>query len=154
WANFQRSHQCPDGWPQIRTLVGKMRGMTLFVDLRANVVGGPCASEATTWDGEHLLNLDDFDRRVQGRDLVFFAHGYGVDRNDALSVSSTLESSCRMPSTFTFIGILWPGDSQYFGYRSPFEFSDAQLSGRVLARFLDDHATEAASLSFVAHSLG
>lgn len=128
----------------------------LFIDLRASVSGGICAEEATFWeDGTVLLAASDFASRVQGKDLVLATHGFNVGRNSGVESLKRWNLRCKLPGSSLFIGILWPGDSQFLPVLDyPIEGNEAIKSGRLLARTLNKLATGAASLSLVSHSLG
>ena len=130
--------------------------MTLFVDLRATPSGGICASEATAWDdGTRPVSTAEFASRVSGRHVVLATHGFNVNRESGINALLNWEQHCRFPGDMLFIGVLWPGDSRYFPVVDyPFEGDEAITSGRLLARFVNEHADGAASISFVSHSLG
>jgi pimeloyl-ACP methyl ester carboxylesterase len=130
--------------------------MTLFIDLRATPSGGICATEATVWDeGRTLVATDDFLSRIQGRDLILATHGFNVSRADGIKALSSWDTLCQLPPSALFIGVLWPGDSRYLPVLDyPFEGNEAITSGQLLARFLNQNANSAASVSLVSHSLG
>jgi hypothetical protein len=130
--------------------------MTLFIDLRATPSGGICASEATLWDdGTQAVTAGDFASRIRGRDLILATHGFNVGRASGIESLSAWGRLLKLPATTLFIGILWPGDSRFFPVVDyPFEGDEAIASGRLLARFLNENAGGAASLSLVSHSLG
>jgi hypothetical protein len=130
--------------------------MTLFIDLRATPSGGVCARDATLWeDGTRPVSASEFASRIGGRDVILATHGFNVSRKDGLGSLSTWSQLCRFPPAAVFVGVLWPGDSRYFPVVDyPFEGDEAIASGRLLAWFLNEHAGDAASLSFISHSLG
>jgi hypothetical protein len=130
--------------------------VTLFVDLRATPSGGICAAEATMWDdGTRPVSAADFVARISGLDLILATHGFNVDRAHGISVLSTWSQLFQLPASSLFIGVLWPGDSQFLPVLDyPVEGSEAIASGKVLAGFLNQQAAAAASVSFVSHSLG
>ncbi len=130
--------------------------MTLFVDLRATPSGGICASEATAWDdGTRPVSAAEFASRASGRHVILVTHGFNVNRESGINALLNWEQHCRFPGDMLFIGVLWPGDSRYFPVVDyPFEGDEAITSGRLLARFVNEHADGAASISFVSHSLG
>ena len=130
--------------------------MTLFIDLRATPSGGICAKEATLWEnGTKPIATDEFDSRVRGFDLVLATHGFNVSRGAGIKALSLWAQALQLPPTSVFIGVLWPGDSKFFPVISyPFEGDEAIASGRLLAGFLNREAGNAASISFVSHSLG
>jgi hypothetical protein len=130
--------------------------VTLFIDLRATPSGGIVAADATVWeDGTHAISAAEFGQRVRGLDLLLAAHGFNVDRQHGIEALSKWSQLCELPASSLFVGVLWPGDSQFFPVIDyPFEGSEAIASGKLLAGFLNENATSAASLSFVSHSLG
>ncbi len=130
--------------------------MTLFVDLRATPNGGICAQEASVWDdGDVSLSLDDFAERVTGRDVLLAAHGFNVDRDAGITTLSSWSQACTLPESTLFVGVLWPGDSRYLPILDyPIEGPEAISSGKLLASLLNRYACNAASVSFVSHSLG
>ena len=130
--------------------------MTLFIDLRATPSGGIGAAEATVWDdGTQLVSRGDFSARVRGLDLLLATHGFNVDRHHGIQALTDWSQLCQLPASTLFVGVLWPGDSQFLPVIDyPFEGSEAISSGTLLASFLNENAAGAASLSFVSHSLG
>lgn len=130
--------------------------MTLFIDLRATPSGGVCAKEATLWEhGTKPVATREFAERIRGRDLVLATHGFNVSRGEGVKSLSLWAQACRLPPSSLFIGVLWPGDSKFFPVISyPFEGDEGIASGRLLAAFLNREAAQAASMSFVSHSLG
>ncbi len=130
--------------------------MTLFIDLRATPSGGICAAEATAWDaGTTAVSPDTFRDRIRGRDIILATHGFNVSRDDGITALSGWDQLCHLPPSALFIGVLWPGDSRYLPVLDyPIEGNEAISSGRLLARFLNQHADGAASISLVSHSLG
>jgi len=130
--------------------------VTLFIDLRATPNGGICAAEPTIWDdGIHPVSASELGARVRGLDLLLATHGFNVDRRHGIQALSDWSQLCQLPASSLFVGVLWPGDSQFLPVIDyPFEGSEAISSGKLLAGFLNDNAAGAASLSFVSHSLG
>jgi len=130
--------------------------MTLFIDLRAGACGGICAPEASVWeDGTTLLSVTEFRSRVRGRDLVLATHGFNVSRQDGIDALSNWSRLMSLSGSDLFVGVLWPGDSRYLPVLDyPAEGDEAIASGRLLARFLNEYAGSAASVSLVSHSLG
>jgi len=128
----------------------------LFIDLRASASGGIPAEQAAVWDeGSRLVTADEFAARVRGLDVVFAAHGFNVDRGHGIQALTSWSKRCTLPSGSLLAGVLWPGDSAFLPVLDyPAEGLEAIRSGRLLARFLDQYATGAASLSLVSHSLG
>lgn len=130
--------------------------MTLFIDLRATPSGGLPAEEATLWDdGNRPVAVSEFMARIRGRDVVLATHGFNVGRAAGVAALSRWSQRFQLSGAFLFVGVLWPGDSHYFPILDyPVEGAVAIQSGRLLARFLNQNALNAASVSFVSHSLG
>lgn len=127
----------------------------LFIDLRSSADGGDCAFDASVWDERVLLADSDFSARVQRRDVILVAHGFNVNRSDAMLALARWNSFMQLPDSCLCIGVLWPGDARFLHVVDyPFEGDEAIASGQLLARFVNAHAGGAASLSLVSHSLG
>jgi hypothetical protein len=130
--------------------------VTLFVDLRATATGGVVAAEASLWDGGAIqLPSERFGSLAQGRDVLLATHGFNVSREHGINALSRWSALLALPPSALFVGVLWPGDSAFLPVIDyPFEGQEAIQAGRLLARFLAQQAGQAASLSFVSHSLG
>jgi Alpha/beta hydrolase of unknown function (DUF900) len=130
--------------------------MTLFIDLRATPSGGICAAEASLWDDGVLpVSIADFVARIRGLDLVLATHGFNVDRDHGIRALTAWSKDLQLSGSSLFIGVLWPGDSQFFPIIDyPVEGSEAISSGQLLAGFLNQQAAGAGSISLVSHSLG
>lgn len=130
--------------------------MTWFLDLRASSVGGVTSSEVVLRQGAgRCTDLRGFLEQVQGRDVLLGTHGFNVNRLDGVASLSKWESLLTLGPNAVFIGILWPGDSRWMPVLDyPFEDQEAITSALLLAPFLNRYFNEAASLSFVSHSLG
>ena len=130
--------------------------MTLFIDLRAIPSGGITAEEATLWDDGVLpVPISDFASRIRGRDIILCAHGFNVGRASGVAALSHWNDLFLLSGAALFVGVLWPGDSRFLPILDyPVEGEVAIQSGRLLARFLNQNAGNAASVSFVSHSLG
>lgn len=130
--------------------------MTWFLDLRASRVGGIPASEVALRNGaDQCLNFREFLELVSGRDVLFGSHGFNVDRDDGITKLSGWESLLNLEPKALFVGVLWPGDSRWIPVLDyPFEDHEAIVCAQLLAPFVDKYFGEAASLSFVSHSLG
>src|SRR5262249_12774996 len=129
--------------------------MTIFIDLRAGDVGGLCAHDAAVWQDGKTVSGDGFADLVPGQDLVLATHGFNVHRASGKQSLSDWEELCTLRAGCLFVGVLWPGDSKYLPVLDyPAEGDEAITSGRLLSKFLNDHASGAASVSFASHSLG
>lgn len=129
--------------------------MTIFIDLRAGDVGGLCAHDAAVWQDGKTVSGDGFADLVRGQDLVLATHGFNVNRASGKQSLSDWEKLCTLRAGCLFVGVLWPGDSKYLPVLDyPAEGDEAITSGRLLSKFLNDHASGAASVSFASHSLG
>ena len=130
--------------------------MTLFIDLRASGKGGIVADEAQAWiDGVTPVTSEDFAQRVRGRDVFLATHGFNVDRQDGIDSLSLWNRRCSPPVNALFVGVLWPGDSQWLPFVNyVYAGSEAISSGKLLATYLNKNAAMAQSLAFFSHSLG
>jgi pimeloyl-ACP methyl ester carboxylesterase len=92
---------------------------------------------------------------VHGRDVLLGVHGFNVNRAEGIDHISHWEDLLDVTSNEVFCGVLWPGDSRWLPVLDyPIEGGEAIQSGRMLAKYLNEHFSDAASLSFVSHSLG
>jgi hypothetical protein len=134
--------------------------MTIFLDVRLNPVGGPLASavainEFTDAGVYQTLDLPGFLSAVQGRDVLLATHGFNVNRENGITGLNNWHTLLQVPENVVFVGILWPGDSALVhGIDYPVEPGVADHAAPLLARFFDDHLTDAATISFASHSLG
>lgn len=130
--------------------------MTIFLDLRAQSVGGDPASEVTIRDSNgKILGIDFLADYISGKDVLLATHGFNVNRQDGVDAFTFWEKWLSLGESFAYIGVLWPGDSRWLPVIDyPFEGDEAIRSGKLLAPFLNDHLAEAVSLSFASHSLG
>jgi hypothetical protein len=129
--------------------------MTLFVNLRASPVGGIVADQARAWDDAVPLAPEAFASRVAGRNVLLATHGFNVNQPDGIQALSVWSTRVALPSSWVFVGVLWAGDSRYAPIVDyVYEGVEAIQSGRLLARYLNDHAAGAQGLAFASHSLG
>jgi len=129
--------------------------MTYFLDLRADSVGGILAADVTPRNGWNAIAPDALDRQAQGRDILFVAHGFRVDRQGGIDRLSQWENRLQLGVSALFVGILWPGDSSWvLGLDYPVEGNEAIGSGKMLSQYINRDFADAASLSFASHSLG
>jgi Uncharacterized protein conserved in bacteria len=133
--------------------------MTLFLNFRTSPAGGAIATEPalqTASDSSPLAPIDNvlFQRAIAGRDLLFAIHGYNNNQKEAVCKLSRLETLLKLPDHANFIGVLWPGDSRAGFISYPVEKPTASRTGRLLADFCNRRLQQAASFSFVSHSLG
>lgn len=131
--------------------------MSIFLDLRAIPSGGFVANYVTVRDSSNntCLANDAFEDLISGKHLVLATHGFNVDSADGLDSLSKWEVLCDLPSPNFYVGVLWPGDSRFLPILDyPIEGAVALSSGHLLAKFLNEHAGGASSISMVSHSLG
>lgn len=130
--------------------------MTIFLDLRAQSVGGDPAAEVTIRDSNgKILDAAFLADHVRGKDVLLATHGFNVNRKEGLKAFTFWEKWLSLGDTFAYISVLWPGDSRWFPVIDyPFEGDEAIQSGKLLAPFLNDHLSGAVSISFSSHSLG
>lgn len=126
-----------------------------FLDLRADAAGGNLASQAVPWDGGSLMTEAGVAQFVRGRDVLLGVHGFNVNRAKGIDHISHWGELLDVRSNEVLFGVLWPGDSRWLPVLDyPIEGGEAIQSGRMLAEYLNEHFSNAASLSFVSHSLG
>jgi len=136
--------------------------MTFFLDVRTNPVGGPLGTSVSLYQGSNLANYasasrDQIVQHIQGRHVLIGTHGLNVNRADGIEHLDTWSGLLLQlnPTLDAFVGLLWPGDSIWLhGLDYPEEPKIADDAGHLLAPFLDDLLTAAASVSFSSHSLG
>jgi pimeloyl-ACP methyl ester carboxylesterase len=134
--------------------------MTTFLDVRALWGGGDVSDsvqiKAGTSNADYtdvsLNGLLDF---IHGRDVLIGTHGFNVNRADGIYCLSRWERLLTLPASGVFLGLLWPGDSESLHALSyPVEPKNAEAAGTMIAAFVDKNFGNAASISFVSHSLG
>ena len=134
--------------------------MTRFLDVRLSAVGGDLARAVAvnhvTDAGFYVSwSLDALRARIQGRHVLIATHGFNVDRADGIDCLSNWESLLQLPQPSAFLGLLWPGDSIWaHGLDYPEEPKIADEAGALIAPFIDENFSGAASVSFASHSLG
>lgn len=133
--------------------------MSLIIDLRQIPSGGFVANEAKVYDSQAPqgvpLSAAHLEQRFAGKHLVLATHGFNVSATRGLSALEKWDELCKLPHPHVFVGVLWPGDSQFLPILDyPIEVPVAQQSGALLARFLNTHAAGATSISMASHSLG
>jgi hypothetical protein len=91
---------------------------------------------------------------VVSKHILFGTHGFNTSFADGAWQMAAFDTALALPSSATFMGVLWPGDFwiPYINY--PFEGSDARKCGARLAALCNGRFSGAASFSFVSHSLG
>ncbi len=145
--------------------------ITRFLDLRMLWGGGEVAPAAQPmqWNGttaigdtnytDHSryvdLSLTDLQSYVRGRDVLLATHGFANNREDGIRELSEWRKLLTLPDSAAYLGVLWPGDSEYLGPLCyPGEPSQAMDAGAKLAAFIDANLQGATSFSFASHSLG
>lgn len=137
--------------------------MTLYLNFRSAAVGGSIVQRPYVISGAALgkvqpamtsLTDAEFRRLIRGRRVVIATHGFNVSYANGLRSLATLEDRLALPSDQLFVGLVWPGDFWLPVVNYPAEAGDAVRVGRLLARYLNAEAGEAAGFAFVSHSLG
>jgi hypothetical protein len=135
--------------------------MTLYLNFRSQAVAGSVIDPiALSGDGAvsrpalQLLPPARLAALTAGKNVLFGVHGFNVNRDEGIRAFARLESSLGLSSSDVFIGVLWPGDFWIPVINYPFEGADAMDCGRRLAAFCGKNLGEAASFSFLSHSLG
>lgn len=123
--------------------------MTWFISFRQSAKAGGVA------DG-HLVqgSFAALAEASAGRHVLVATHGFNVNKADGMAALAQLETRLEMQDDEIFIGVLWPGDWWLPAINYPFEGEDAERCGRLLGELCLRHLAEAASLSFLSHSLG
>jgi Alpha/beta hydrolase of unknown function (DUF900) len=129
--------------------------VTWFLDLRANPVGGGVRPDILIYDEGAPKLVPDLKEAIRNQGLFFAVHGFNVTAAWGRSTLSAWAGWQSLPAGTVYIAVLWPGDSSWaHGLDYPVEGNDAMASGNLLASFISNYLTEAASLSFASHSLG
>jgi hypothetical protein len=145
--------------------------ITRFLDLRALWGGGEVSDKVQPkqWNGtaeigetdydDHSLYADlapaDLAQYVCGKDVLIATHGFKKNRQQGIQALSEWRKLLSLPESAAYLGLLWPGDSEFFGPLCyPAEPAHAMRAGDKLAAFVDANLQNAATLSFVSHSLG
>jgi hypothetical protein len=136
--------------------------VALFINLRGpgyQAVGSPIVLEGDPLIAGQdpqmtVLTGDVLRARAAGRSVLLATHGFNVNYVDGLRGLARLEAMVAAGATELVIGVLWPGDFVIPAINFPFSEKVAAQAGKVLGKFCNDHLSQAASLSFVSHSLG
>ena len=91
---------------------------------------------------------------VTGKNLLFATHGFNVGLKLGARQMAQLERRMAIAASATFWGVLWPGDFFLTVVNYLFEACDAVECGKRLAALCNAQFGDAASLSFMSHSLG
>jgi hypothetical protein len=131
-----------------------------FLNFRHDRRAGSVRDKPLILEGDGLATVDFPVRasfppdQIAGKEVVFATHGFNVDYVDGVHSLARLNRDLNLPSSFTFVGVLWPGDWWIPVINYPAEADDAVQCGRNLATFIAKNLSLAADLSFVSHSLG
>lgn len=136
--------------------------MTLYLNFRSHAfVGGVVDPFGLEGNGAanplrlRSLSPAQLSSRVAGKRVLFGVHGFNVNMEDGARAFARLEPLLDLsPSSDIFLGVLWPGDYWVPAINYPFEGADAMDCGRRLADFCNRALSQAASFSFLSHSLG
>jgi pimeloyl-ACP methyl ester carboxylesterase len=134
--------------------------MTQFLDVRTSNVGGGLAARVAVGQGTSIADYDGLDlsellNGIRGQHVLIATHGFNVDRADGIEYLSNFGNLLQCPPSTTYLGLLWPGESVWMhGCSNPDGPKTATQAGRLMATFLDANFGEAATISFVSHSLG
>jgi hypothetical protein len=128
---------------------------TRFVSLREDNVrrAGPSAFD---WTGGTFRPVADREvaRDVAGRDVVLAVHGFNVSRRAGAAELAALGERLALGAGYRYFGVLWPGDFWLPAVNYAWAGGDAEKAGRRLAAYLNRVFAGAASVAFIAHSLG
>jgi hypothetical protein len=136
--------------------------MTLFLSFRTHPVGGGNATptealELASPDAELSFTHVPFpqlSQRAAGCHVLFATHGFNVHLDPGARSLARLEARIAPTPRELFIGVLWPGDWWIPAINYPFAGGPAMAAGRGLAVLCNQWLGDAASVSFVSHSLG
>jgi hypothetical protein len=140
--------------------------MAYFINLRSHPVGGWLDTAAdvkvqlspppmASGFNQPSVNQAEFFAYLQGQHVLIGTHGFNVNFADGVAALSYWSTLLHLPDPAVFVGLLWPGDSVWArGLDYPEEPRVADDAGQKLASFLDAALADAASVSFVSHSLG
>jgi len=134
--------------------------MTTFLDVRSQWGGGEVSSGVQIRTGTARENYTDLDLGglrsfIHGKHVLIGTHGFNVNREQGIEILSYWETLLALPFGAVFAGLLWPGDSEFLGALCyPSEPRHAAAAGNLVAEFVDENFSDAASVSFVSHSLG
>lgn len=134
--------------------------MTNFLDVRALSGGGDVSNQVQLKTGTSLSDYSDLSPQalasfIHGQDVLIGTHGFNVNRADGIEHLSYWESLLELPDSSVFLGLLWPGDSEsLYALSYPVEPKNAMAAGNMIADFVNKYFANAASISFVSHSLG
>ena len=139
-----------------------------FIDLRAWSHGGPVGTVKVLnitsqkmpsgWDSIDsyvLKDVSELVRSIKGQDVLLMTHGFENNRPDGIAKLVEWKSHLTIKLMPFYIGILWPGDCIIpVSLDYIWEGSEAEKSGVLLGRFVNEYFGGAASISFGSHSLG
>jgi len=134
--------------------------VTRFLDVRLDAVGGNLATRVAVNQGTTIgdyqgLDINQLLSDIRSQHVLIGVHGYNVNRADGISHLSNWKGLLQLPTPSIFVGLLWPGDSIWaHGLDYPEEPKIANKAGTLVGPFLDTNFKNAASISFVSHSLG
>jgi len=133
--------------------------MTYYLSFRSQMTAGSIKDPRlfTGAPGASALTLvpeTDYPRLFRQRNIVFVTHGFNVDGEEGINALGRFDQRLAATGAELCIALLWPGDWWIPVVNYPVEGGDAAECGRRLAGFCKDNMAEAASLSFVSHSLG
>ena len=126
-----------------------------FLSCRTSMRGGDVGPVLVGDGASTFLDYTPMLRETQGRHLLIGVHGFNVDQADGVDHMQQWERLLELGGAAVFLGGLWPGDSAWLGaLEYAFAAKTAMRSGDALAAFINANLTQAASISFVSHSLG
>jgi hypothetical protein len=131
--------------------------MTWLLNCRALPGGGPVrAADVLTNPPDQLgVAQAQLISTCRGCDVMVATHGFNVNQQEGADHLTRWVALLALPADSVYIGYLWPGDSVWLhALIYPEAAKVAMQSGDQLAAWVNQNLSEAASVSFVSHSLG
>jgi hypothetical protein len=117
-------------------------------------VGEPLLLTGAPASGFRLMNGAEVASAVTAKHILFAVHGFNTDFRRGAAQMAGFDAALALSSSAAFWGVLWPGDAWMPYVNYPFEAEDAVECGKRLATLCAGRFRDAASFSFLSHSLG
>lgn len=123
----------------------------------AGGIAGPTLYEVDPADpalGHRPVSAHDWAARRRGRHVLFAVHGFNVAGRQGVRSLAGFSAGLGLGAADLYIAVIWPGDWWLPAVNYPFAGDTAGRCGQRLAKWCAAELRDAASLSFVSHSLG